>query len=298
MNKGVVFWILAVLIFLSGVIPINIEIYSVVQQKIPYEKTVHSIEIYFENVTTTKLVSKAIPYNAEGYRTYGETTYELYKEINVSVPYFRYGYGKPIIPITTDVKNGKWLFTFNEDNCTTSFKLYNPNYVPISVLLNYTIVQENKKYWVGERKIPLSENITIEARQYTLPILGNTHREHSYDDKNYEQYFGKGFCNIDMNSFVFSIEDSAFIVNKIEKDYEKLDIQGEKFYEFNYVGTRYVLEKENITTEEKIPHTQEVDKTIIDYKTVDRVIKTEQRMPIYLAAFAMFDSYKIKNKGI
>lgn len=298
MNKGVVFWIVAVLLFVVGTIPINFEVYTKVSQKLPYEKVVQSIEIYFENVTSSKLVSKATPYNAEGYREYGNTSYALYREVNVSVPYFRYGYGKPKNPEIVDVNNGKWTFTFLEDNCTTSFRLFNPNYVPIYVLVNYTVLQENKKFWVGTRGVPSFENVTIEARQYSLPIIHNTRREHGYDEKDYEEYFGRGFCSIDTESFKFDFQNSTFIISKQETDYEKLEQQGEKYYEFNYIGVKYVVEKENVTVQEKIPHTYLANKTVIEYRTVDRIIKKQQRLPIYFALFAIYDSYKYKKYGL
>jgi hypothetical protein len=298
MNKGVVLWIIAIFLFLMFIIPIDIEAYTKVTQKVPYEKTVHSIELEFENVTTTKLVSRATPYNAQGYREYSNTSYSFYKEINVTVPHFKYGYGIPKNPVVADVQNGKWLFTFNEDNCTTSFRLYNPNYVPINLEVNYTIIQENKKFWVGERRLDHSANISIEARQYTLPIIHNIHREHAYDDQNYEEYFGRGFCNIDENSFLITFQNSTFIDTAMEKDYVKLEEDGAQYYEFNYIGTKYILEEENVSLTETIPHTISVSKTIIEYKDVDRIIKKKEHMPIYLALFVLYDSYNLQKYGL
>jgi len=298
MNKGVVLWIIAIILFLSFIIPIEIEVYTKVTQKVPYEKTVHSIELEFENVTTTKLVSKAAPYNAQGYREYENTSYTFYKEINVTVPHYRYGYGIPKNPQVADIQNGKWLFTFNEDNCTTSFRLYNPNFIPINVEVTYSVIQENKKFWVGERRLDAYENITIEARQYTLPILNNIHREHAYDEKDYEEYFGRGFCNIDENSVIVTFQNSTFVTTSQEKDYLKLEQEGQQYYEFNYIGTRYVLEEENVTLTETIPHTISVNKTIVEFRDVDRIIKKKERLPIYLAMFVLFDSYKVQKYGL
>lgn len=298
MNKGVVIWILCILLFISGTIPVTIDVYEKVSQKVPHDKVVQSIDLVFENVTTTQLVSRATPYNARGYRTYGPDNYTLYKEINVSVPYFRYGFGKPKEPQPADLKEGKWKFTFNSDNCTTSFRLYNPNYVPIEVLVNFTVIQENKKFWEGLRHLPFTQNATIEARQYTKALAQENLREASLDEDDLEQYFGRGFCRIDPDSFVFTFQNSSFIRIATEKDYERLEHGGERFYEFNYVGTRYMLEKENVTITEQIPHTVIVNKTVIEYRTIDRIVKREARMPLYFALFALAQSVAVKKEGL
>lgn len=298
MNRGVIAWIVTILVVLIGTIPIEIETYEVVKQKISYDKTVHSIEVYFENVTESKLISKAVPYNAKGYRTYGETDYELFKEINVTVPYYKYGHGQPKNPEVIEINNDTWLFTFQNDSCSPSFRLFNPNYVPINIVVNYTIIQENKKFWEGQRELDFNINLTVEARQYTKEIKSNITRQHAYDEDEIEQYFGRGFCYVNENSIEYTFQNSTFIYIKTEKDYEKIEAAGQKFYEFNYVGTKYVLEVENVTTTEQIPHTKLVNKTVIDYKTVERLIKKDEKLPIYFALFAISKSSNLKKEHL
>lgn len=291
MNKGALIWLTIIMIIGVLLVPMKIEVKKLVSQEIPYEKQVQSIDVYFEDIVKTKLVSKPVPYNTKGYRDYGNTTYQLYKEINITRPFFRYGDGEPSIPEIVEVENGRWLFTIEEeDNCTTSFRIFNPNYVPIDILVNYTIEQENKKYWEGIRKFDYQINLTLNARQYSSEIKNTLKRGNGTDQKEYDQFFGRGFCTVDEGSFDFIFINSTYINIKEDIDYEKIDVTGDKFYEFNYVGTKFELSFENVTVTETVPHTKIVNKTITDYKTVDRIVKKDEVLPIYLAIFVLIEN--------